>query len=490
MNGTVARRRVGRGLLVVLLGTILPASAGELDDFFNDVGAYGNVTGSAAYRGQAMNYYTPGSLFMRVPNKTYQLASFTPPSVRAGCGGISLYGGAFSYINKDAFINMLRNIGQNTMGVAFDMALKTLCPVCSDVMNGMETIARHINSLNINSCQAATKLVNATADGLQAIRSYVATNWAREGGIASDENEARLQTQGDDGATADVVANAMANDPSACSRMPCGNLVWRALKKIPMQRGSQALDDLQRQVIMSLTGTVIYRGMGTVNPRPDVRGATLTSVEDFIGKPDLTGPADNTSMVVFMCDTLAADGCLNPTPVSMAVLEEAMCGASCKSYSLAKQVSDALLRILSKIQNNQPQDAQDLAFIGVAPVPVYKMLSVAATVPGLAETMIYTNRDVLAAAYAVAYIDSARKAIHTGFEGILKEGTALQKAEVEQLKEQIKNTYDKATQQLAVARRHVTQFNSVADEMLKLERQLFATMPAQLGQSLAYLGVK
>jgi hypothetical protein len=61
-----------------------------MQDWFNDIGAYGNVTGPNAYRGQTMNFYTGGSLYMRTPVRNYPLASITPPSFRAGCGGIDL----------------------------------------------------------------------------------------------------------------------------------------------------------------------------------------------------------------------------------------------------------------------------------------------------------------------------------------------------------------------------------------------------------------
>ena len=47
-----------------------------------------------------MNLYTGGSLMMRAPGRNYPLATVQLPSLRAGCGGIDIYGGAFSFINK------------------------------------------------------------------------------------------------------------------------------------------------------------------------------------------------------------------------------------------------------------------------------------------------------------------------------------------------------------------------------------------------------
>ena len=95
-----------------------------MQDWFNDIGAYGNVTGANAYRGQTMNFYTGGSLYMRTPVRNYPLASITPPSFRAGCGGIDLYAGSFSFINKDQFVALLRNIGNNAIGAAVDYIVR------------------------------------------------------------------------------------------------------------------------------------------------------------------------------------------------------------------------------------------------------------------------------------------------------------------------------------------------------------------------------
>ncbi len=486
-NNAVLTRLLARGVLVCALSCGIPASAGELDDFFNEVGAYGNITGPAAYRGQAMNYYTPGSLFYRIPNKTYSLADLAAPSLRAGCGGISLYGGAFSYINKNEFIDMLRNIGQNAMGVAFDMALTSLCPVCSSVLGKMEEVQRFINGMNINSCQAATGLIKSPAATLEAARSYVATGWARITNTAADDADARHMTNGNDTQTASMVGQALATDPATKRTVPSGNLVWRALKSIPMNRANAELDDLQRQILMSLTGTVVYH-VDTEKPRPKVWGATVTKLADFIGDPTDLGGAGNPTMTVYQCDTLDADGCLNPRPVMLWELEDEM--RVIRSESLAKMVETRLLSILTKIQTNTPLDAGDTAFIGTSSLPVYKLLSVGAAVPGYGEAMITQYREVLAAEYAAAYVSQARKAIRTALDHMRNNGTGLQREEAKEIEQTIDALERRVTQELAIAKRHASQFASVADEILKMERQLFATMPVQLGQNLTFLGVK
>ena len=85
---------------LVAMTTVLhaaPARAGDLNaevnTMFNNLGTIGNYTAPGAFRGQTFNTYTGGSLFMRSPNKVYQLAAIQFPSAKAGCGGIDVFGG-------------------------------------------------------------------------------------------------------------------------------------------------------------------------------------------------------------------------------------------------------------------------------------------------------------------------------------------------------------------------------------------------------------
>ncbi len=88
-------KRLIAGILAVTLGTApivsLPADLNtQMQTMFNDLGTIGNVTSPGAFRGQAMNLYTGGSLMMRAPGRNYPLINAQLPSLRAGCGGIDI----------------------------------------------------------------------------------------------------------------------------------------------------------------------------------------------------------------------------------------------------------------------------------------------------------------------------------------------------------------------------------------------------------------
>ncbi len=153
----------------VLLGVALMifaagAQAGTLDDAFNDMGMYGNITGPTAFQGQASNYYTGGSFYLRSPQRGYQLVNFSPPSMKSGCGGIDAYAGAVSHINLDGFVAMLKNIGSNALGLAFQLALTSLSPELASELKNLSQKINDINNLAKSSCQSAKALVGVFSE--------------------------------------------------------------------------------------------------------------------------------------------------------------------------------------------------------------------------------------------------------------------------------------------------------------------------------------
>ena len=114
MQASLLRKPVAALCALSLLVLQPAAHAGDLNtevtNMFNNLGAVGNYTAPGAFKGQTFNTFTGGNLYLRSPNKTYQLAAIQFPSAKGGCGGIDLFGGSFSHISAAEFRNMLRNI--------------------------------------------------------------------------------------------------------------------------------------------------------------------------------------------------------------------------------------------------------------------------------------------------------------------------------------------------------------------------------------------
>ena len=119
-----------------------------------------------SYQGQERGYVMGGSMSVRIPQENIRPFSFTPPSIRAGCGGIDIVTGGFSYLNFQYLVKKLQSILQTAPAFAFQLALGVLCPDCKNILNSLEQVADIINGLNINSCQASKALVGFAGDQL------------------------------------------------------------------------------------------------------------------------------------------------------------------------------------------------------------------------------------------------------------------------------------------------------------------------------------
>jgi conjugative transfer pilus assembly protein TraH len=89
---------------------------GDLNNFFDGLGMATNVTAPHAYQGQQAGYYSGGSIFSRNAVRNVQLVQVDLPSFRAGCGGIDLFAGGMSFVNKDELIATMRNIMNSAKG--------------------------------------------------------------------------------------------------------------------------------------------------------------------------------------------------------------------------------------------------------------------------------------------------------------------------------------------------------------------------------------
>jgi conjugative transfer pilus assembly protein TraH len=90
----------------------------DLKDFWERSGGGVNYSRPTAYQGQLGGYVTLGSLYVRTRPRSSGLLNIQLPSIRAGCGGIDIFGGAFSFISKEELIQLGKAIMQNASSYA------------------------------------------------------------------------------------------------------------------------------------------------------------------------------------------------------------------------------------------------------------------------------------------------------------------------------------------------------------------------------------
>lgn len=155
------QKTIARLLLLATISTSwIPSQAlANLDVMWSSTQPQTGSTGT-------MKYIYGGDLAVRVPIKTYSLAHIDPPRISAGCSGIDMHLGSFSFISIDAFKDMLRKIAQAAPGYFLHLAIKTMCNQCSDLLTWLQDLMAKLNAGQMNSCAVAKQLSTAVFDSM------------------------------------------------------------------------------------------------------------------------------------------------------------------------------------------------------------------------------------------------------------------------------------------------------------------------------------
>lgn len=459
---------------VLIVSFTVSSSAMTMKELFDSVNAQSNVTNPAVLQGQTMNLYTGGSLFMRMPHKTYNMASVTPPSWNAGCGGIDLFMGGFSYINKDQFVAMLRNIGSNALGYGFKLAIQNLCPTCDNVMQSLQATAQIINRQNMDSCETAKGIVNASLpDTWTRGKQDAAKNFGVNTNLFSDLTDAWTNVMNNEARANSTINTVAASDSSAKEAMPSGNVTWKALKKL------QGIDDAYRMILMSMVGTAIFPTSGGSESARTLPALDI-SLEQLVGKQDAS---PNLDLDIWRCDTTGEDGCLNPTIATV--------GNGSPVLSFREMVKQKLFSIADKISGRQAHSdlREVLGFINTTDLPVYKMVAIGTSLnnTGLADAMINRYQDLIAAKYAEVYI---RSAVGDLIAALVKYQTLASNASVsDQIKEVLEKAEDikkQARDQLSHAYTQTINTINIVQDVQFMERAMNANLSQTLRNSLTF----
>lgn len=437
------------------------AHAGDLNaavnSMFNDLGTIGNYTAPGAFKGQVFNTYSGGSFMLRSQNKTYQLMAISFPTMKAGCGGIDAFGGSFSHISATEFKNMLKGITAALPGVAFQLALESVSPLLGGVTKWTKNLESMLTNANINTCNTAKSLVNSAMEATGVSTDKVCEDLAVTLGLESDYAAARVRCQTD---KPSVLASARgSSDPLVRNKAPfVGNLTWKALKL-----AGTNLDDLERELIMSLVGTVVFPDDGS-DPQP--YAPTITSISRL-----LYGSADASSGKVVQeilrcsdyvdCASVSVDAHYQHTPFTL------------KVETLMRSIANKILS-RSPIPNN----SAEVGFVNQTTEPVYRMLSVATAVPSidLSEQMIGRFRDLIATDYAYVFLEKhLRQGIHALDKDYLLDSQQLERAR--ELRRRAQELLAQLSREKSLIHQRVGSINAIATAVEQVERQMRSSMP-------------
>jgi conjugative transfer pilus assembly protein TraH len=352
---------------------------GEIDSMFTNLGAIGNYTQPGAFRGQAYNTYTGGSIFLRSPNKVYQLATIQFPYVKAGCGGIDVSPARSRTWPPPIQERAEEHHGQTARCGVPARALRG-DPLLGQKAEWRNRLRRPSTTRASTGETATSRCAGRRATGFDAFSSCVRI--AIELGPEPDEDAARNRCR-------TVRAPRSAPAPAAATQMP-RQCCLRGQPDLAGPRRVTTLDDPERELLMSIVGTVIYYPADQ-NRDPDVVRQRSPASPNSIRAGD-AGSARGRSPV--RRDEWSA--CMN-------VRDD-----TTSTSPFTTKVEEIMTSISDKIANRTAvPTAQEIGFVNTVSEPVYRMLAIGNAVKGSgqADALIRKYREVIATDYAYNFLD-------------------------------------------------------------------------------------
>lgn len=357
--------KTAASLLLVVPLSISPASANinsAMADMFSSSGAMGGVTPPNVYQTQSSNVIVGGGMQMRMPVQNYKFFNYEQPTVKAGCGGVDIRLGSFSWINEDKFKEMLQAIGNNSVGLLFQAALSVISPLIGGKLEGLLKTLQDASNFFANSCRGAEMLV----DGALGRKNADLYNACMKVQTLKGKDQVEAASACKDDAPAENASAATDADPAIQAMAQRDiNIIWDALSKT-------ALSHSQKELYMNITGSVIIRakkadGDGAdTNQYLDPPVNTLQVLE--AGNVDPALPAVYGDVAIkgwWSCDESADPNCLTPT------------NSGIKSFTPFSYLAFAHMQtLLNNLKTNTSADSPEIRFVNLSSLPVASMLKI------------------------------------------------------------------------------------------------------------------
>jgi conjugative transfer pilus assembly protein TraH len=230
---------------------------------------------------------------------------------------------------------------------------------------------------------------------------------------------------------------------------------------------------------MSIVGTVIFYPEDAARD-PEPVAPTITSISQLLyGQAAATGT--NVTQHLLRCN--------NYTDCDVVTLN-----TSYTHTPFTARVESMMRSIADKIATRSaiPNNSAEVGFVNQTTEPVYKMLSIGATIPGsgLSDSLIAQYRDVIAADYAYVFLE---RNLRVGMAALDKDYTLqqTQRDRANQVRQRAQAMLLQLSQEKNLLYQKVGSFRAVSNHLEQLERQLRSSMPQHvmdmLGQRAAYV---
>jgi conjugative transfer pilus assembly protein TraH len=323
----------------------------DLNKFFDSFGSSANVSSADIYNGQKAGYATGGSMTVRNRVLNSKVATINLPKVDAGCGGIDLYAGGFSFINNEKLVETLKSIASSSIGYAFFLGIETVSPQIANQMRGLQSWANHMNGIGINSCETAAQMVGSVWPRNEIADQHICRTLSSQQGTTFNFLKARERCNTDqsqkesENAAHKINANLLYGDY---------NLAWKAIQQQNLLASHKDLAEF----FMTITGTIVCQ-----------------EEEEQIFPSKVTNAAflkvllEGGSGTIYRCGDKSRNDqkCLTVTEENLIISPEA---------SWTGKVQAILIEIQNKIVLDEELSEPERAFLATSSLPLYKIVNV------------------------------------------------------------------------------------------------------------------
>lgn len=361
---------------------------GDLADFWEKSGGGVNVTGPSSYNGQRAGYATLGSVQVRTRNRTSSLVNIQLPSIRAGCGGIDIFSGSFSFISEEELIHLMEAIMQNAAGFAFELALESMSPAVQETVAKLRDLVQQVNAMNINSCEAGQLLAGSLWPKTESAQAHICTTIGSYTGMFADHVSGRHDCKG----YHEQKAAMDSAPPSMRDQIPVDiNYAWQAIQKNNFLRSDRTLAEF----FMTLTGTIITKAAASDTEGPQHRPIAPRAISSEL----VSILVDGGTAKILRCNETTK--CLEPVLTDVSIP---------KNQALVEKAANAIRSIYDAVKSDDgtPPSDEAKALINMTSVPVYQLIVTSMGYKYVfAEAEINAIAEIVAVDLAMIYIDQA-----------------------------------------------------------------------------------
>ena len=388
-------RRIWQAALIGLGAMVLSGTAGaqigdDMADFWEDMGGYANVSGPSSADLQRGGYYTLGQVYIRTPRRTLDPINLQLPSYRAGCGSIDVFAGGFSHIDADEFIEFLKAVAADSAGLIFKAGIDAVSPELGGILDDLENAARDINAWSMDSCEAAESALG----GLSDLANGRSDMLCRLAGTASGKYEDAAEARDRCGIDADRAATIAGGGPEFEAQQPVNvNLIWSALEAARLTTNTE-----YAEFLMSLVGAEVIIETGA--ELRTVAAPSIAVTGDLIHTV-----MDGGALQMLQCDETTR--CLEPALADVTIAPDT---------AFRGRTVRLLESITQKVRTQTALSDEELDFINLMPLPIYRMLVVHTQYNPASGNPLAGYADVIAGALALEYLARGAEALGSAIE--------------------------------------------------------------------------